>query len=212
LPNSESTPYQTILYWPTGAALLLDSIDQLRFHLGYALKNGRAVAVPVVDGTFERRRPAYPDWATIAGRDLVIQAVKDMRRSIDYLETRADIDSDALAFYGYSWGGRLGAIALVVEPRFKVGILNQAGLQHLVMPETSVVNFLPRVKVPVLQFNGLYDTDFRFDNSAKPFFDLIGTAAKDKKHVVEATGHFVSYPVVIGETLDWLDKYLGPPN
>jgi len=208
LPNTRSSRYQTVIYWPTHMPLLLDSVDQISVSLDFILKNGRAVALPVMDGTFERRLPRFPNWGTIAGRDLVIQQIKDMRRSIDYLETRSDIDSEALAFYGWSLGGRLGAIALAVEPRLKVGILNQAGLQHLKMPETSVLNYLPRVTVPVLQFNGRYDTDFRFETSAKPFFDLIRSA--DKRHVVEPTGHFVSQATVIGETLDWLDKYLGP--
>lgn len=212
LPNSRSSRYQTVIYWPTHIPLLIDSVDQIRVHLDFLLKNGRAVMLPVIAGTFERRLPNYPDWGTIAGRDLVIQQIKDMRRSIDYLQTRSDIDSEALAFYGWSLGGRLGAIALAVEPRFKVGILNQAGLQHLKMPETSVVNYLPRIKVPVLQFNGRYDTDFRFEASAKPFFDLIGTSDEHKNHVVEETGHFVSRSRVIGDTLDLLDKYLGPPN
>ena len=211
LPNSVSPPFQTIIYWPTINALVLDSVDQIRVQLDFALKNGRAVVLPIMDGTFERRLPRFPNWATIAGRDLVFEQIKDMRRSIDYLETRSDIDSAALAFYGFSWGGRVGAIALAVEPRLKAGVLNMAGLQHLQMPETSVLNYLPRVDVPVLQFNGRYDTDFRFETSAKPFFDLLGTA--NKKHVVELTGHFVSQATVVGETLDWLDKYLGavPP-
>lgn len=208
LPNSGRSRYQTIVYWPTHIPLLLDTVDQINVQLDFVLKNGRAVVLPVMDGTFERRRPGYPDWGTIAGRDLVIQQIKDMRRSIDYLESRSDIESEALGFFGWSWGGRLGAIALAVEPRLKVGILNQAGVQHLKMPETSVLNYLPRVDVPVLQFNGLYDTDFRFETSAKPFFDLLGTS--EKKHVVEPTGHFVSQATVIGETLNWLDKYLGP--
>jgi len=167
---------------------------------------------PPSTGTLERRGSGFPDWGTVAGRDLVIRQMRDMRRSIDYLETRADIDADAIAYYGLSWGGRLGAIAMAVEPRLKVGILNQAGLQHLKMPETSVLNYLPRVKVPVLQFNGRFDSDFVYETSAKPFFDLIGTRVADKKHVVEPTGHFVSRPVVVGETLNWLDKYLGPVN
>jgi pimeloyl-ACP methyl ester carboxylesterase len=172
--------------------------------------NGRAVAFPILDGTFERRNPNYPDWGSIAGRDLVIRQMREMRRSIDYLETRADIDADAIAYYGHSWGGRLGPIAMAIEPRIKVGILNQAGLQHLSIPETNVLNFLPRVNVPVLQFNGRYDSDFRFESMAEPFFDLLGAPDVPKKHVVEPTGHFVSRPRVIGETLDWLDKYLGP--
>jgi hypothetical protein len=210
LPETQSSPYQTIVFWPTNVPMLVDSIDDVRFHLDFALKNGRAVAFPVYDGTFERRRPVYPDWTSVAATDLVIQAIKDLRRSIDYLESRADIRDDSLAFYGHSWGGRLGAIALAVEPRLKVGILNQTGLQHLSIPETSVLNYLPRVSVPVLQFNGRYDPDFKYETSAKPFFELLGTNPSNKKHVVEPTGHFVPRSVVIGETLGWLDKYLGP--
>jgi predicted esterase len=209
LPHAAEPPLQTILYWPTTGALVLSSVEQVNMPLDFALKNGRAVAFPVLDGTFERRQTGFPNWASVAGRDLVIRQMKDMRRSIDYLETRADIDAQSLAFYGFSYGGRLGAIALAVEPRLKIAVLNQAGLQHVSMPETSVVNFLPRVSAPVLQFNGRYDTDFRFETSAKPYFDLLGTAPEDKKHVVEPTGHFVSQATVIGETLNWLDKYLG---
>ena len=138
LPKNNSSKFQTIIYWPTITALLVDSVDQTRVQLDFALKNGRAVALPVLDGTFERRRPNFPDWSTIEGRDLAIRQMKEMRRSIDYLVTRDDIDSEALAFYGFSWGGRIGPMALVVEPRLKVGVLNVAGLQHLTVPEISV--------------------------------------------------------------------------
>ena len=212
LPNAPATSYQPIIYWPTINALVSDSIEQQFVHLDFALRNGRAVVFPVYSGTLERRGEGFPDWASIAGRDLVIDAIKDMRRAIDYLESRADIDEDKIAFYGYSWGGRLGAIALVAEPRIKVGVLNQAGLQHLAIPETSVVNYLSHVSQPVLQFNGRYDTDFDFETASLPFFERLGTPASDKKHVVSNTSHYVPREVVIGETLNWLDKYLGPPN
>jgi formylglycine-generating enzyme required for sulfatase activity/predicted esterase len=212
LPSAPATSYQPIVYWPTINALFSDSIEQQFVHLDFALRNGRAVVFPVYAGTLERRGDAFPDWASIAGRDLVINAIKDMRRAVDYLESRADIDEEKIAFYGYSWGGRLGAIAMTVEPRIKVGVLNQAGLQHLAIPETSVVNYLPYVSQPVLQFNGRYDTDFDFETASVPFFESLGTPASDKKHVVSDTSHYVPRKVVIGETLDWLDKYLGPPN
>jgi predicted esterase len=212
IPKKETARFKTIVYWPTDTALVLDSVDQLRMPLDFALKNGYVVALPVVDGTFERKQESYPNWASISGRNLVIRQIKDMRRSIDYLENRADINANALAYYGFSWGGRMGPIALVVEPRFKTGILNMAGLQHLTFPETSVLTYLPRVESPVLQFSGRYDSDFRFETSAKPFFELLGTALTDKKHVVEPTGHFVSRATVVRETLEWLDKYLGPSN
>jgi hypothetical protein len=210
LPNNSTTPHQTIVYWGATSWMFIDSFERVRTPLEFALKNGLAVAVPVLKGTFDRRVERPISWATLAGRDIAIQQVKDFRRVIDYLEFRDDIDSNALAYYGHSWGGRVGAIVLAVEDRLKVGILDQAGLQYLQIPEINVVNYLPRVNVPVLQFNGIYDTDFRFETSAKPFFKLIGTADVDKKHVAEATGHFVPKLVVTGETLNWLDKYLSP--
>jgi hypothetical protein len=58
----------------------------------------------------------------------------------------------------------------------------------------------------VLQFNGRFDGDFRLEESAKPFFDMLGS--EHKKHVVGPTGHFVSMKTVIGETLAWLDEHM----
>jgi hypothetical protein len=36
--------------------------------------------------------------------------------------------------------------------------------------------------------------------------------AADKKHVIAQGGHFVAQDALVRETLDWLDKYLGPPR
>ena len=138
--------------------------------------------------------------------------IKDLRRSIDYLETREDIDAEALAYYGHSGGGVVGAVALAVEPRLRVGILEQAGLVGIGPPESDIINYLPRVHVPVLQLNGEFDSGFPAETSAKPFFERLGTPAADKRHVIAPGGHFVPTPVYIDETLDWLDKYLGPPT
>jgi dienelactone hydrolase len=210
LPKSESTRHQAVLYWGGAAGLWVDSVDKERFRLGFLLRNGRAVVLPVLKGTYERQLTQRPDWTTHNGRNLAIEEVREFRRAIDYLETRPDIDLDKLAYYGHSWGGRVGAQVLSVEPRIKAGVLNQAGLYHGIHPDISAVNFLPQVKAPVLHFSGLYDTDFRYETSSKPFHELLGTPEADKKHVVEPTGHFVPFDVVAGEILDWLDRYLGP--
>jgi len=210
LPKRESSRHQTILFWPGAEAQFIDSIEQSRMPLDFALRNGRAVAFPIMKGMFEHRVTPPPDWQTHKGRNLAIEEVREFRRTIDYLETRPDIESNNLGYYGVSWGGRMGAIVLAVEPRIKAAVLNQAGINAGDHPDINVVHFLPRVHVPVLHFSGLYDTDFRFESSSKPFFELIGTAVADKKHVVEPTGHFVPPAIVKGETLDWFDKYLGP--
>jgi formylglycine-generating enzyme required for sulfatase activity/dienelactone hydrolase len=210
LPKRASSRYQTLVYWPGAGAQYFHSIDAARFQLDFALRNGRAVAMPVMKGMFERRLQSRPGWDTHTGRDLAIEQIREFRRAIDYIETRSDVEADNLAYAGLSWGGRVGAMVLAIEDRFVAAVLNQAGINATDHPDINVVNFLPRVTIPVLHFSGRYDTDFRFETSSKPFFDRLGTDAKDKKHVVEPTGHFVSPTVAAGETLDWLDKYLGP--
>jgi eukaryotic-like serine/threonine-protein kinase len=210
LPKRESSRHSAVMYWPGAASYVFDSLDQSRFQLDFLLRNGRAVVLPVLDGMYERRAATWPDWSSQSGRDLAIEQVREYRRVIDYLETRPDIAFEDLGYSGYSWGGRVGAILLAVEDRIKAGILNQAGINPGVHPDIDVVHFLPRVNAPVLHFSGRYDTDFRFETSSRPFFDRLGTPDEHKRHVVEPTGHFVSPAVVKGETLDWLDKYLGP--
>ena len=210
LPEGESSRHQVLVFWPGAGTQILASIEQSRMPLDFALRNGRAVAYPVMKGMFERRLQPPPSWSTHKGRDLAIEQVREFRRAIDYLATRSDINIEKLAYYGKSWGGRMGGMVLSVEPRIKVGVLDQAGINATDHPDINMVHFLPRVRVPVLHFSGRYDTDFRFDSSSKPFFDALGTDAADKKHVVEPTGHFVPSAITRGETLDWLDKYLGP--
>jgi hypothetical protein len=212
LPRSGSSRFQTIVFWPPGAARIVPSAEQLKSHLDFALRNGRAVAYPIYKGMLERRLAVPPSLATIAGRDLTIQQVKDLRRTIDYLETRGDIDAGALAYFGVSFGAWAGALALAVEPRLRLAILNQVGMRRGLNAEIDVANFLPRVNVPVLQLNGQTDTIYPIETSAKPFFELLGTPAEDKRHVITPSGHFAPPPAVIGETLNWLDKYFGPPG
>jgi len=146
-----------------------------------------------------------------AYKEHVVQWAKDLRRSIDYLETRGDIDSDNLAYYGTSWGGTLGPIMLAVEDRLKVGVLYVAGLgAKRVSPEVDVINFVPRVRVPVLMLNGRYDALWPIETSQIPMFELLGSPAEHKRHVVFEGGHFVPRHQLIQETVDWLDRYLGP--
>jgi eukaryotic-like serine/threonine-protein kinase len=59
----------------------------------------------------------------------MIAWVKDVGRSIDYLETRKDVDSASVAYYGFSAGGSVGSVILAVERRLKAGILDSGGLQ-----------------------------------------------------------------------------------
>jgi eukaryotic-like serine/threonine-protein kinase len=132
-------------------------------------------------------------------------------RTLDYLGTRTDMDTTRLAYLGFSWGGRLGGIILATEPRFDAAVLTVAGLNFRpAQPEVDDINYMPRVHTPVLMLNGRHDNTFPLVTAAKPMFDLLGTAP-DRKRLVIADGvHYVPRYTLIRETLDWLDRFLGP--
>jgi cephalosporin-C deacetylase-like acetyl esterase len=168
---------------------------------------------PIYKGTFERGgdlRSDYPE-PTARYKDYLIMWVKDLARSIDYLETRQDLDGSRIAYYGLSWGGALGAVLPAVEPRIKVNVLYVAGLsfQHA-LPEVDIINYITRVKQPTLILNGELDFFFPPETSQRPMFELLGTPAADKRRMVYPGGHSVPRTEMIKESLQWLDRYLGP--
>jgi dienelactone hydrolase len=215
LPKHAKPPYQTIVFFPGSNALTLRKFDPAPWVrlFDFMLKSGRAVLMPIYKSTFERGDGFESDVAneSNAYRDHVIMWVKDFRRSVDYLETRADVDTSRLAYYGVSWGGLFGGIIPAVEPRIRASVLMVAGLSmQRGLPETELINFLPRITVPVLMLNGRFDHYFPVETSQKPFFRLLGTPPAQKRQVIADGGHFVPRNQLIGESLDWLDRYLGP--
>ncbi len=213
LPTTGAPPYQTVVYWPGWDTFGLDDVDEyFAKQLDFVLKSGRAVAFPVYKGIFERRvgnMRVRPEFDTAAYRDNTIDTVKDMRRAIDYLETRGDIDHKALAFFGYSWGGVNGPTALAQEPRFRAAVIDIGLLPPMAsIPEVDPVNALPHVHIPVLMLSGEFDAMVPVAN-ARRYFELLGTPAADKRHVIAVGGHFIPRAVVIRETIDWLDQQLG---
>lgn len=132
-------------------------------------------------------------------------------RTIDYLETRQDLDTTKLGYFGVSWGGMLVGLMPAAEPRLKPAVLLVAGLsQNPVLPEADPFNFLPRITIPVLMLNGRFDHFFPVETSQVPMFRLLGTAPEHKRQLVYDAGHLVPRSQVIKETLDWFDHYLGP--
>ena len=69
----------------------------------------------------DRRRPGrsgeihMPDSFTM--RDAWVQTVVDLRRAVDYLDTRQDIAADKIGYLGFSQGAMIGCVVGGVEPR-----------------------------------------------------------------------------------------------
>jgi dienelactone hydrolase len=217
LPKSGKPPYQAVVYFPGSNVINMRSSDKNESlsigNFDFIMKSGRALLFPVYKSTYERgdgQGSSIPD-ETNSYKEHVIQWAKDLRRSVDYLESRSDIDADKLAYYGYSWGGRLGGLMTAVERRFKTAILYVAGFRFQKQkPEVDPFHFVSRVRIPVLMLNGRYDSFFPHETAQVPMFKLLGTPEEHKRHLVYDTGHGVPRNQLIKESLEWLDKYLGP--
>ncbi len=209
LPKNAAPPFQAVVYFPPGSAVALPSIDRVGSRdFGFLVRSGRAVILPAYHQTYERRkqRPGGPSYA----REVITRRAQDVRRTLDFLASRPDIDASHLAFYGLSMGADIGAIVAAVEDRVRTLVLVAGGLIDGVPPEVDGINFAPRVHVPVLMINGRYDFASPLETSQQPLFRLLGTAEKDKKHVLFDSGHVPPWPDVVRESLDWLDIRLGP--
>jgi serine/threonine protein kinase/dienelactone hydrolase len=211
LPKNVSPPYQTVVHFPGAEAEAFHTFSDMDlFCVDFLMKSGRAVMFPLYKGTYERNTH-HTDQGASEFRDETIQRSKDMRRSLDYLETRPDIDSKRLAFYGFSWGSWEGSISLALESRFKTAVLADGGCGNS-LPEVNPFNFAPHIKIPVLMINGRYDEMEPLETCQQPFFGLLGTPSADKRHVLLESGHGLPFTPWFKETLDWLDHYLGRVN
>ena len=213
LPKNAAAPYQTVVYFPHSGGLVLDSFQQAEMaYLGFLVKAGRALLFPMYKGTYERRTKA-PVSGPNTTRDVMIQQVKDVSRSIDYLHSRSDIARDKLAYFGVSMGATMASQVLAVERRFATAVLWSGGFPSAPrLPEVDPLNFAPRVRTPILMLNGRDDFTFPVRTSQEPMFRMVGTAASDKAHLLYPGGHIFPFSRMIKDSLDWLDRYLGPPR
>ena len=214
LPKNANPPFQPILFFPGSGDIFSKKfdVDAAIWRLDFILKSGRAIVMPIYKGTHERHDELKSDLQeeTVFYKDHVIMWRKDIGRTIDYLETRKDIQADKLGYLGWSWGGFMGGIMPAVEKRIKVVVLNVGGMEmHKALPEADQINFIPRIKQPVLMLNGKHDMFFPVETSQKPMFDLLGTPKKDKKIFIFESGHLVPRTDFVRETLLWYDQYLG---
>ena len=211
LPKDVAPPYQTLVYFPHGGAQHFRTVEDTQLLLiDFLMKSGRALMFPIYKDTYERLGTP-PEAGSSSEREETIQQGKDLRRSIDYLATRSDIDSNKLGFYGISWGAVLGPVMMAVEKRFKVGVLAAGGCNNeKTLPEIDPINFAPHVKIPVLMINGRYDFELPLEKCQEPIFRALGSAPQDKRHVLYDTGHSPPQLPVMKEALNWLDQYLGP--
>lgn len=213
LPRNARPPYQTVVYFPSSVAFLLESSENLAdmTMLSFLPRAGRALVYPIYKGTYERR---ITDGAGgPAGiRQRTIWQTQDLPRTVDYIEERDDLRQDALVYMGISYGGEI-AVPVAIEKRFDalvlVGGALDAASRTTTPPEAAPWNFVSRITTPTLLINGRNDTMHHYETGQIPFFEAIDVPAADKRFVVLDAGHVPPWNDVIRYTLDWLDERLG---
>jgi cephalosporin-C deacetylase-like acetyl esterase len=218
VPRESRPPYQPIVYFPSAMARSLSSSEDPWFlkPFGFVIRSGRALLWPIYKGTCERRSEQGRPTGSSAHRDWSVQMYQDLARSIDYLESRGDMDLNKLTYLGWSWGAINGYLFVALEDRIKLAVFVSGGCwvwNNGCHPGADSAKFAPHVKVPTIMFNGIYDAISPYDTSQKPTLELLGTPAEHKVHKTYPTGHGVVWsPEFQPDALEWLDKYLGPPN
>jgi formylglycine-generating enzyme required for sulfatase activity/dienelactone hydrolase len=212
LPKNARPPFQAIVYSPSAGAVTSTFASMEGFNrMEFIIRSGRAVIYPIYIGTFTRTLP--PPASPLDVKDRRLRRFQDLRQAVEYLVSRGDIDGSKLAYLGASAGAALAPAMVALEERFRTAVLFEGGLylSPAGPPETDALNFLPRVRVPVLMLNGQYDYTFPVDSSQKPYFRWLGTPEKDKRHVLYDAAHdvMVNRTEVVKEVLSWLDQYLG---
>lgn len=214
LPRKAVAPWQTVVFFPGTYSLwrsASNSISDLP-EFEFIVKSGRALVYPVYYGTYERNAIGMNfemHWPSMKYRnaytELLIRWTRDFSRTIDYIETRTEFDTSKLAFYGFSWGGRLGAVIPALDGRLKVSVLYLGGFaaDAFPRPEADEFNHAPRIHIPTLMLNGRYDRIFPCNISVLPMYDLLGMTCRPQTDLIRILKLGLEYRVRrVGEMVE----------
>ena len=179
-------------------------------------------------------RRSAPGSEPQAVRDNFIQSVVDLRRGIDLLRARSDVDPNRIAYVGHSAGAHWGAILSAVDRRLKTVVL-MAGIpsettillesddpDYVSFRETSpkdeldryfkavtsldAINYVPHAAPTPLLFQ--FARFERYFNEAS--MQRYAKAASEPKQVMwYDTGHELNELQSLIDRAKWLQRYIG---
>jgi cephalosporin-C deacetylase-like acetyl esterase len=214
LPRHVERPLQVLHFVPAGdvASGFRSLPMSIEDRVAPFIKAGRAVFGVVLEGYMERLPPPdtrQPAVDTVELLDFMSQRVTDLRRGLDYLARRDDIDAERMALFGPSAGAQLGLILAALESRYRGVVLVGSGLPEAYrryFPAANQINFAPHIRGPKLMVQGLYDEDTPLRTAAEPLFELL---TEPKRLITYEGGHVPSVEIMVSTISPWLDEVLG---
>jgi dienelactone hydrolase len=143
-------------------------------------------------------------------RDWMSQTVVDLRRGLDYLESRPDIDPDRVAIFGGSLGGWIGSILAAVDPRIKAAILSVPATEFITgqTPAEMILNasnFVPHYKdLSLLMVIAKNDIPLR-NARARALYEM---APVTKEMIEYNESHYLDPEKYHEDILNWLKENL----
>lgn len=216
VPKRFRPPYAALVYFPSIDAMLFKSSSAtiVPGHpsagpLDFVVKSGRVLVQPIYQGTYERMiapiafdnpremQRRWQDWRW------------DIGRTLDYLETRADVDSTRIGYVGVSFGATFPLHLLALERRFRAALMISGGIfSRPLPPPLEPVNYAARITLPVLMINGRYDY-LETPDLQSALFDAFATPLDEKRRVLVDSGHLMARAALLHESLPWLDEHFG---
>jgi uncharacterized protein len=222
LPKTTNGPFQTVFFQhgmgdTKDCNYMLKGINRF-VELGYAV-----IAIDAL-GFGERSTPITKNTSPVMFfgypfllRSVFIQTAVDVRRGVDFLLTRAEIDKNRIYYVGNSMGSLLGVMPAAVDKRFKRAVFIvggadyaheftmtklmgvPAGLFEVLDPKNYVGLISPR---PVLMINATRD-ELVPKGAADAFF----TAAREPKtQVWMDSQHDIDIVKGVDLIVDWFHK------
>jgi cephalosporin-C deacetylase-like acetyl esterase len=229
LKPSKSGKLPGILYLHLGAG------NRATF-LPEALTAARAGAICLlIDAPFARPEPwtsgsegniRKPDL----DKELYVQTVLDLRRSLDLLVSMNDVDPDRLAYVGHSFGATWGGVLVGLDFRIRTAIL-MAGLPDIadfsgddemskqirkyykkeelakystVIEPLAGIHYVGKAKCEI--FFQFADFDRYISKKAADQYSNAAPSSKVVKHY--KTGHELNSMEAINDRVEWLQKHL----
>lgn len=215
LPKNAKPPYQ-VIHFLGGSALWLgtpvtEAVEGRIPAMEPYLRAGRAIFVVVLKG-FEGR-PPVGEYAQLEGgsrqyAEIVKEWMEDLRRGVDYLSSRPDVDSHKIVLWNHSTTD-YSAILAAVEKRYAAAVFVAAGLGPGTTYAVDAVNaalFVPFIGAPKLILSGSIDEWNPETTIALPFYNSL---RGPKKRVVLEGGHIPPPNLTVPVALGWLDTTLG---
>ena len=195
--------------------------------LAEALLLAEAGAVSLlIDAPYNRPAPWRRDFDASkpeVNRDLYIQMVVDLRRGVDLLASRPDVDSRRLGFVGLSLGAHMGGILSGVEKRIKALVL-MGGLPTLterlrqnnregkfnrdieILSPVDPIHYVSHAKPSAILFQFARRDRFVSEKQAMQYSEA-GSEPKTVKWY--DTGHELNDIEALRDRADWLRQQIG---